>query len=209
MRAARVKITTFISCVVIMAFASYPAAAQNPAAKPEPKKASLTLEDLFSEPTVVDADISPSGKYIAAIVRKDADDAIVQLDLTTGQKKLVTRINKDAFGKQLDVRLGFVLWKTDDRLLFQVQSRANEGLDISRLGRDTILKYGNRLFAINRDGTKLVSMIGEKYNDALVGAFDTSDVASMLAKDPQHILVRVGGWDGRSLFKVDVLDGTF
>ena len=48
---------------------------------------------------------------------------------------------------------------------------------------------------------------GASTKDELFGAFDTSDIASMLWKDPKHILIRVGGWEGRSLFKVDVTTG--
>ena len=184
-----------------------PALAQAQETAPATPKPSLTLEDLYSQYNVIDADISPSGKIIAATVRSEKDDAIVALDLTTGQKKLITRINKDAFGKQIDVHIGYVMWKTEDRLLFQVQSDANDGLDYSKMSRGSVLKLGNRLYAVDRDGKNLVAMFGDQYDDALVGAFDTSDIAAILWNDPKHILIRVGGWDGRSLFKVDVTTG--
>ncbi len=181
-----------------------PALAQ---AQDETPKASLTLEDLYSQYNIIDADISPSGKLIAASIRGKDDDAIVVLDLATGEKKLVTRFNKDAFGKQIDVRIGYVMWKTEDRLLFQVQSDGNDGLDYNKMSRGSVLKLGNRLYAVDRTGKNLLPMFGDQYDDALVGAFDTSDIASMLWNDPTHILIRVGGWDGRSLFKVDVGTG--
>ncbi len=173
----------------------------------EEAKAVLTLEELYGEHNVIDADISPSGKTIAAVIRRKDDDAIVSLDLASGEKKLVTRINKDAFGKQIDVRMGFVFWKTENRLLFQLNSDVNDGSDFSRLSRGSLLKLGNRLFAVDRDGKNVVPMLGDQYDEALVGAFDTSDIASMLWKDPKHILLRIGGWDGRSLFKIDVDTG--
>lgn len=168
---------------------------------------SLTLEDLYADDTVIDASIAPSGKYLAATVRRKDDDAIILVDLSTGEKKLVTRLNKDAFGSQIDVRMGFVAWKTDDRLLFQLRSRMNEGISMNQLARGSVLKLGNRLYAVDRDGRNLAPLLGSQYHAALVGAADTSDIASMLPKDPKHILVRVGGWDGRSLFKVDVNTG--
>ena len=174
---------------------------------PAAKKASLTLEDLYSDANVVSAHISPSGKSIAAAVRSKDQDAIILVDLTTGEKKIVTKLSKDAFGKQIDVHIGYVRWKTEDRLLFQVESDANAGLDINDLSRGSILKLGWRLFAVNRDGKNLVPMFNEQWEEELVGAFDTSDIASMLWNDPTHILIRVGGWDGRSLFKLDVNTG--
>ncbi|HVQ14450.1 MAG TPA: hypothetical protein VMS40_12705, partial [Vicinamibacterales bacterium] len=174
---------------------------------PSSARPSLTLDDLYSDYTVIDADISPSGKLIAATVRRNNDDAIVSLDLATGEKKLITRINKDAFGEQIDVRIGPVYWKTEDRLLFQVRSRPNAGMRFKQLSRGSMLRVGNRLYGVNRDGKNLLPMFGDQYEDELVGAFDTSDIASMLWTDPKHILIRVGGWEGRSLFKVDVETG--
>jgi dienelactone hydrolase len=170
-------------------------------------KASLTIDDLYSEYNVVDTSLSPSGRMIAAVIRRKDDDALVWVDLASGEKKLITRINKDAFGDQIDVRLGFVTWKSDDRLLFQLHSRPNQGLRYDHMSEGNLLKLGSRLYGVNRDGKNLKPMMGDQYDDAMVGAFDTSDIASMLWNDPQHILLKIGGWDGRSLFKVDVDTG--
>jgi len=184
-----------------------PGSAQDQQATQAATQLSLTLDDLYSQYNVIDADISPSGKLLAAAVRGKDDDALVAVDLTTGEKKLITRFNKDAFGKQIDVHIGYVMWKTEDRLLFQVQSAANEDLDYNHLSRGSIFKLGNRLYAVDRSGKNLVPMFGDQWDEALVGAFDTSDIAAMLWNDPTHILIRVGGWEGRSLFKVDVTTG--
>jgi dipeptidyl aminopeptidase/acylaminoacyl peptidase len=103
--------------------------------------------------------------------------------------------------------MGYVRWKTDDRLLFQLRSEANEGVGYERLSRSNLLKVGHRLYAVDRDGKNLTPMFGKQWNEELVGAFDTSDIASTLRSDPKHILIKVGGWEGRSLFKVDVTTG--
>ena len=50
---------------------------------PAAKKASLTLEDLYSDANVVSAHISPSGKSIAAAVNR-------------GGRRLFSRLNKSA-----------------------------------------------------------------------------------------------------------------
>jgi len=187
-------------------FIGQAAFAQTPAPAPGGKPV-LTLEDLYSEYNVIDAALSPNGKMIAAAIRRKDDDMVVVLDLTTNQKTPVTRINKDAFGDQIDVRMGFILWKTDDRLLFQLRSDSNEGVDYSRMSQSNLLKLGNRLYAVDRDGKNLTPMFGKQWSEELTGAFDTSDIASILRSDPKHILIKVGGWDGRSLFKVDVTTG--
>ncbi|MBC8025501.1 MAG: S9 family peptidase [Steroidobacteraceae bacterium] len=181
-------------------------AGQAPAAEAA-GKAVLTLEDLYSDQNVIDADISPSGKVIAVVVRRADDDTLMLVDLTTGEKKMVTRIKKDAFSKQLDVRIGYIVWKTDKRLMFQVRSDMNEGLNWRKLSRSAMFMLGNRLYGVDSDGKNLVPMFDGQWDDALVGAFDTSDIASMLWQDPDHILLRVGGWDGRSLFSVNVHTG--
>jgi hypothetical protein len=201
----RLSAALLIACVSVHLGNAVAQAPATPA--PTVKSPLLTLEDLYSDFTVIDADISPSGKFIAATVRRNADDAIVVLDMATGEKKVVTRINKDAFGKQIDVRLGTLWWKTEERLLVQVQSRPNDDLRFDQLARGSMLKIGNRLYGVNRDGKNLIPMFGDQYEEELVGAFDTSDIASMLRNDPRHILIRVGGWEGRSLFKVDVETG--
>jgi len=190
-----------IACCVLF---GQSALAQAPAATAKPV---LTLEDIYSEYNVIDASLSPNGKMIAAAIRRDDVDMIVVLELATGVKRSVTRLNKDDFGDQIDVRMGFVRWKTDSRLLFQLRSRRNAGVDFSKLSHANVLKLGNRLFAVDLDGKNLTTIFGKQIPDELVGAFDTSDIASMLRKDPEHILIEVGGWDGRSLFKVDVNTG--
>jgi len=170
-------------------------------------KPSVTLDDLYSESNVIDTDLSPNGKMIAAVIRRKDDDALVSLDLTSGEQKVVAHINKDGFGDQIDVRMGFVVWKTDDRLLFQLRSQPDAGLSVDRMSRGNILKLGERLYGVDRDGKNITPILGKQHDEAMVGADDTSDIASMLWKDPKHILLRIGGWDGRSLFKVDVDTG--
>jgi dipeptidyl aminopeptidase/acylaminoacyl peptidase len=204
-RLRRPRAPSLLLATALSAALALPALAQTtPAAVSLP---ALTIDDIYSEYNIVDVDISPSGKTLAAIVRRASEDVILSVDLATGEKKMVTRINKDAFGDQIDVRMGYVIWKTENRLLFQLQSDTNEGLDVSRLSRGNMLKLGYRLYAVDRDGKNPVPMLGDQYDEAMVGAFDMSDVASMLWKDPRHILLRIGGWDGRSLFKVDVETG--
>jgi dipeptidyl aminopeptidase/acylaminoacyl peptidase len=199
-----VRATSLLMLIACCVISAQPALAQTPAPAGKPV---LTLEDIYSEPSVIDAKLSPNGKMIAAAIRRENTDMLVVLDLTTGQKTAVTRINKDDFGDQIDVRMGFVLWKTDDRLLFQLRSKANEGVGYERLSRSNLLKVGHRLYAVDRDGKNLTPMFGKQWNEELVGAFDTSVIASTLRSDPKHILIKVGGWEGRSLFKVDVTTG--
>jgi pimeloyl-ACP methyl ester carboxylesterase len=167
----------------------------------------LVLDDLFSEMNVVDSGLSPSGRYIALILRRKDDDLLVTYDLETGDKKVIQRTAVSSAGKALTLRIGTVYWKSDDRLLFRLHVRPIEGKSIYAMSEMTIGKLGDRLFAINRDGTNIVALLGDNRNLALEGAFDLGDIASFLTQDPKHILMELDGFNGRSLFKVDLDTG--
>jgi dipeptidyl aminopeptidase/acylaminoacyl peptidase len=53
----------------------------------------------------------------------------------------------------------------------------------------------------------MVSLLAGSQNAALAGAFDLGAIMSFLPKDPQHILMVLDGFNGRSLFKVDLETG--
>ena len=50
-------------------------------------------------------------------------------------------------------------------------------------------------------------MLAANNNSALNGAFNLGAIMSFLPKDPDHILMIVDGFNGRSLFKVDLGTG--
>ena len=198
--------------IVVLCCLTTPLLAQTPAAPSTPtpaekSKRTLTLDDLFSDPTVVDAAISPSGQYLALIMRREDDDLLLTYDLKSGQKKVLQRVLKSAAGKNLTMRLGTVYWKSEDRLLFRAHVRPLAGKSVWGMSDTTIGKLGDRLFAVDRDGGNLVGLLGDNHNSALEGAFDLGDIASFLPNDPQHILMELNGWNGRSLFKVDLSTG--
>src|SRR3569832_2027952 len=60
--------------------------------------ASLTLDDLFGREGAADVAVSPSGRYLAAVVRRKDDDVLVLQDLTTGQSKGLTSIGRNDVG---------------------------------------------------------------------------------------------------------------
>ena len=66
------------------------AQAAAPAATPAPTRLP-SLDDLYSELNIVDTAISPSGRYLAFIVRRPTDDTLAVMDLQTNEKKLIQR----------------------------------------------------------------------------------------------------------------------
>lgn len=179
--------------------------AQTQTATPPPALRAATLDDLFSELSTVDTAVSPSGRYVAAILRREKDDLLILVDVQTRERKVLRRVPFDTYGHRMEMFLTAVYWKSDERILFRVAIRPL--VRVGSLSPTMMAKLGNRLVAINRDGTNQVALLGENTNLALDGAFDLGDIASFLPHDPAHILMVVDGFAGRSLFKVNLETG--
>jgi acetyl esterase/lipase len=206
------KQNTAAILLVAAAICAGPLTAQTPAPAPAAPAAaktlpSLTLTDLFSEETVPDTAISPSGRYIAAVARRPDMDLIVVIDTVGGDKKFVTKAMRKELGPKLDVHIAHVYWKSEDRILMRLQSRLAEGYDWSDLSDSKMARYGDRMMALNRDGSNIISLLSENRSSAMQGAFNLGLVASFLPNDPNNILMIVDGWDGASIFKADVNTG--
>lgn len=197
--------------VLVLCCLAAPLFAQSPpqidaTAKSRPSRP-LALEDLFSELSVVDAALSPSGRHLAVIVRQPDEDRLLTYDLTTGDKKYIKSVPKISAGSALSLRMGTVFWKTDDRLLCRLHVRPADGKNINAMPLSTIGKMGDRLFALNRDGSNLVMLLGDNREKALAGSYNLGDIASFLHHDPNHVLMELDGYTGRSLFKVNLETG--
>jgi acetyl esterase/lipase len=167
----------------------------------------LTVDDLIADPDLRDAAVSPSGRYIAVSLWKRDNDLIALMDVETKQTKVLTRIGHDVAGKKLNVHIENLVWKTDDRLLFHSSIWPDEHDYDQRFYEQTILKMGERIFAIDRDGGKMVRLLGDNADGALDGAINFGLVTSYLPNDPAHILLSIDGRAGLSIFKVNVNDG--
>jgi dienelactone hydrolase len=196
--AALILSTCFVASVVQL-----PARAQEPPTRLRP----ATLDDLYGELTLVDAAISPSGQYVAAIARLEKADVLVVFDLVTGGRKVVQKVGFDEAGKALLLYMLTVQWKTNDKLLLRLRIRPEDPLNFYTVSSARIAKLGDRLFSIDRATGKAVALLGDNRNAALEGAFNLGDIRSILHKDPQHILMELNGFNGRSLFKVNIETG--
>jgi dipeptidyl aminopeptidase/acylaminoacyl peptidase len=188
------------AAIVLVCVATTPCLAQQAARALRP----ATLDDLYSGIEVVDAAVSPSGRFLAAITRQDDYDNLLVADLDTGARTIVQRVGPDALGDGLLMQMRTVYWKSDDRMLLRTRILPNAPLRGSSLSQAG--KLGDRLFAVDRAG-RAIALLGENRNAALAGAFDLSDIASFLPQDPNHILLLVDGYEGLSLFKVDIDTG--
>jgi hypothetical protein len=202
LRASRVA-ALFLVCLVspCIAQAASPAADTAKPARPP------TLHELYSELSLVDTAISPSGQYVAAIVRREKEDLLVVFDLASGEKKVLQRVGFGDVGKGLLMYMVMVEWKTDDKLLLRSRVRPEDANNFFTVSTTKIAKLGSRLFSVDRGGGKAIQLLGDNYNEALEWALELGDIRSLLPHDPKHILMEVDGAHGRSLFKVNIETG--
>jgi dipeptidyl aminopeptidase/acylaminoacyl peptidase len=195
------------SLVAAAAFTFLNAACFAQDAAPAKAARAMSLDDLYAERNIIDTAISPSGQYLSAIIRRERDDILVVVDLATGERKVVQRVGIDEAGKDLVLQMTTVYWKSDERMLLRLRVRPDDPLHFFTVSSSKVSKLGDRLFAVNRDGKKIVALLGDNRNAALEGAFDLGDIMSFLPADPDHILMVLDGFNGRSLFKVNLDTG--
>jgi dipeptidyl aminopeptidase/acylaminoacyl peptidase len=96
------------------------------------------IADFFNNPQFSDAELSPSGKYLAVRLgnKNNQRDMLGVVDLATNAIKVV--------GNFSDADIGQYNWVNDERLVFTATDRDLAAGD---------MRYAPGLFAINRDGT--------------------------------------------------------
>jgi dienelactone hydrolase len=195
----RARLAALILCSV-----SFSAVAQEPPAKP---MRALSLGDLYSERNIVDTAISTSGRYLSAIIRREKDDLLVVVDLSTGERKVIQRVGFEEAGKGLKLQMTTIYWKSDERMLLRLSVWPEDPLNFYTVSGNKISRMGERMVSLSRDGLKSVFLLGTNRNSALEGAYDLGDIMSFLPADPDHVLMTIDGANGRSLFKVNLLTG--
>jgi dipeptidyl aminopeptidase/acylaminoacyl peptidase len=140
-----------------------------------------SLESFFSTPNFGGAVLSPSGKYLAARSGGPGKhDFLVVIDLQTNDAKVVAAYN--------DADVDIFRWVSDERLVFDVRDKNVAQGD---------LQYAPGLFAVNRDGSKLLQLAErDKYRsrtDSKIGdrmlSWDTYLLDQRGAQDSEYIYV--------------------
>jgi len=188
---------------LLLAFAA-PVFAADTISVPMPR---LGLDDLFAEEGVVDVAVSPTGRYLSAIARTRDSDVLVLFDIKTGEHKALTKMGRKDIGSRYDAYMSTIYWKSDDLMLFRVEIHQAKNVKVKDFTSGDFRRLGNRLFSITRDGKNTTRMLADNRNSELAWALDLGKILSLLARDPEHILMVVDGMDGRSLFKVNVRTG--
>jgi dienelactone hydrolase len=186
--------------------AETPAASALPATQPSMPRP-VSLDDLYSSVRLPDVALSPSGRYLATVIRAEGIGGLLVWDLQTGKYNSIASIRTTAVGRGTVATLRSVYWKSEDRLLFRMAVTPDDGARVENFGDKKLSMLGDRLFAINRDGTAMVRLLAENRNSALAGAYNLGSIASFMPHDDDHVMMIVNGFDGRSLFRVNVTTG--
>ncbi len=164
-----------------------------------------SLDDLFSEPALVSAAVSPSGRQVAMVHRSEDVDRILMLDVDSGQSRPIVQFDRKALGEGTEAHIRAVYWKSDERLLFRTGGTVETaGATVSRR---TYSRLGSRIFAVDRDGHDLVRLLADVDRNATRGTLDFGRIESLLPRDPNHVMMSVFGYMGGGLLRVDLRTG--
>ncbi|MGA0602711.1 alpha/beta hydrolase family protein [Caulobacter sp. KR2-114] len=194
---------------LLLAFACLSAArAESPAAAPPaaPTPAAsgpLSVETFYAKAALHDAELSPSGRYVAALIRRSDGQAVLVRDLQSGQSSLAS-VSTD---KDLDY--DWVVWKGDDRLVLGVTLSKVEhwggkaDADISKR------KYSLALMAVDREGGHEVMLFrDDPHTWGRMNHRYFMRLQDRLRGDPDHVLALAQDISGRdALWKADIHTG--
>lgn len=164
-----------------------------------------TLDDLFSDPELVSAAVSPSGRRVAMIHRSEKADRMLVLDVGSGQSRVILQFDRGALGEGTEAYLLGVHWKSDERLLFRTGGTV-ESADTT-ISRRTYGRLGIRAFAIDADGSNMVRLLADVDRNSAAGALNLGRLESLLLRDPNHVMMSVYSYRGAGLLKVDLQTG--
>lgn len=130
----------------------------------------IPVSDFYKRPPMTGFQLSPNGKYLAAVVPIGQRRNVAVIDLETRKAWPVTSITKQDIG-------GFV-WASDDRLLFFLDNEGNESQGI---------------FAVDRDGKNPKMLIEPPESQIRSGRFEVlgANIVSLMENDPERVLISV------------------
>ncbi|HVL40852.1 MAG TPA: hypothetical protein VM348_01765, partial [Brevundimonas sp.] len=160
------------ACLAVLLLAAGPAARADPP----------TIADFVQSPTLSNASLSPSGRYLVWAVRMGGTNAVHIRDLETDELSVIGAFSaREHFG---GVYINWITWKTDDRLLVGVTR-----LELQRRGGRVdggvrSIMFGRSVLSVSRDGSGAIPLRAPQSDDA-----DPGQVLDTLRDDPDHILM--------------------
>lgn len=158
----------------------------------------IHVESFAHLPTVEQATLSPDGKYVAVILNTGELPAVAVGEFGSTDLLAILQLETS------DDRIEWIQWANEERLLISASFSSYVAGERYRF---------NRLYAVNRDGKKLVPLKNRPSRNA--GKFDwavnTDQLLSTLPDDRDHILLQA--YDkldaGHSVFRVNIYDNDF
>ncbi|MGB5449728.1 MAG: hypothetical protein WBM80_12460, partial [Woeseiaceae bacterium] len=150
----------------------------------------IPVEDFFKRSPFTGFQLSPDGKYLAAIAPINERRNIAVINLETREARAITGM------KERDIS-GFS-WANDDRILFYMDTDGNESFGI---------------FAVNKDGSGTRTLIQPAATQIQGGSFvvRTASVINRLKYDPKHVLVSTPRFDNgmviQDVKKMNIING--
>lgn len=149
--------------------------------------AELSVEDFVRLPSSRDAQISPDGKYLSVVLRKEGEDVLAIIDIATREPISSFRVS----GKTRAV--GDVTWVNDERLVYSV----TESYSWNKR------RFSNgELIGVNLDGKKHKLIFGYRSAESTLNTRIKKNAANngnheiidLLEGDDKHILVAFYPW---------------
>jgi dipeptidyl aminopeptidase/acylaminoacyl peptidase len=170
---------------------------------PEAFAAPHSVEELFEQPRVRGADLSPDGTRVALAFGSDNQpgDVIGVIETARlGQPDAVTRFT---LGEREIVSIDWLEWATPKRLLVGISLKRKEH---ALSTKTTSLSLGSRVYAVNADGSNPVILFSNASNAQRFG-FNLSRVIEIPANDPKHVIMPAWTGTALDLFRVDIETG--
>jgi dienelactone hydrolase len=204
---------TFLVSLVgtaVPAFAQAPAArpaAAAPAAVSAAASDRLQVNDMVGYPTFRSATLSQDGKYVAGVVADPNGDRVIVFNRQTRVATPIQVARRDQ-----NLAITFVNFKGNDRLIFGLQQKFDIvfGSGSARVARsvkkDQGFRFVSRVYASDLDGKNLISLYDPSGSQGFPREV-SANVQSILASDPDHILMGVPTTGGNELRKVNITNG--
>ncbi|HVU12493.1 MAG TPA: prolyl oligopeptidase family serine peptidase, partial [Phototrophicaceae bacterium] len=162
--------------------------------------------DLFvGYDTFHDADISPNGRYVAAVHHETVGDVLTVLDTQTQHVARVAVARADQL-----MQIDYLRFKSDDRLLFRLTQKVHVVPDRRSVDRvahvDDAFEYDQRIYSSNIDGTDAKPLYDPSAQQGLP-RWLYAGVADLLRADPDNVLLVAPAEGGTQLWRVNVRTG--
>ena len=149
--------------------------------------------ELFTKlPDTRQVEISPDGKHIAIIMKRNGEDMLGVIRLS--DVKLIKMFAAAGDRNQI----GNVIWASNERLLYNILSHA---------AWDKQLFYNGELYGVNIDGSKHRAIMGpnaQRRGGKLTGYYGHHEITDLLPDEEDYILITFYPWrEGYRFFHTD------